>query len=81
MSNKLLMALTLMGSVISSQMVFAEEMCESDKDCKDGNVCILVLTPPVCKPPQPAGEPCIRDLVCASKKCEMPDDGKPGVCK
>ena len=64
-----------------SSIVLADEGCKKDEDCKDGNVCILVLTPPVCKAPQPAGEPCKRDKVCASNKCEIPVGQEKGVCK
>jgi len=66
--------------LVVSQVSFAEE-CKGDKDCQDGNVCILAVTPHVCKPPQPAGAPCKRDAVCASKKCDIPAGKDAGTCK
>jgi hypothetical protein len=55
--------------------------CQKDEDCKEGTLCILALTPHVCKPPQAAGASCKRDVVCASKKCEIPAGREAGVCK
>jgi len=81
MFKQLLLPLTVIVSVSFSHVSFAAEECKSDKDCKDGEVCILALNPPVCKPPQPAGEPCKRDVVCASKKCDIPAGKDVGVCK
>jgi hypothetical protein len=68
-------------SVSLAQVSFAEDQCKEDKDCKNGEVCILALTPPVCKPPQAAGAPCKRDVVCASKKCDIPTGKEAGICK
>lgn len=81
MIKKLLLPMAVLVSVSLSQAAFAAEECKSDKDCKEGQVCILALTPPVCKPPQPAGEPCKRDVVCASKKCDIPAGKDAGICK
>ncbi len=64
-----------------SQVSFATDECKDDKDCKDGNVCILALTPHICKAPQEAGAACKRDAVCASKKCEIPEGKEIGACK
>ena len=55
--------------------------CQKDTDCKEGTFCILALTPHECKPPQAAGASCKRDVVCASKKCEIPAGKEVGVCK
>jgi len=55
--------------------------CKTDTDCAAGNFCILALTPHVCKPPQPAGATCKRDVVCESKKCEIPSGKEVGACK
>lgn len=81
MFKKLLFPVAVMASICLSQAAFAAEECKSDTDCKDGKICILALTPPVCKPPQPTGEPCKRDVVCASKKCEIPAGKEAGICK
>jgi Cys-rich repeat protein len=81
MFKKLLLPTAVIASMSLSQLSFAAEQCKSDKDCKEGQVCILALNPPVCKPPQPAGEPCKRDVVCASKKCEIPSGKDVGICK
>jgi hypothetical protein len=68
--------------LLSSSLAWADAQCKKDEDCKGGQVCVLALKPPVCKAPQPAGKPCVRDKVCASGKCDMPAGGKgPGVCK
>ena len=67
-----------LGLVFSSmEEVSAAEECKSDTDCKAGTYCILALTPHVCKAPMEAGAACKRDVVCASKKCDM----AAGVCK
>jgi hypothetical protein len=81
MLGKFLLPMAVIASISLSQAAFAAEECKSDADCKDGKVCILALTPPVCKAPQPAGEPCKRDVVCASKKCDIPPGKDAGVCK
>lgn len=81
MFKKFLLPMAMIASVSLAQASFAAEECKSDADCKDGKVCILALTPPVCKAPQPAGEPCKRDAVCASKKCEIPTGKEVGACK
>jgi hypothetical protein len=80
MMNKLWMMLTLAAALGFADTAAADE-CKADSDCKDGKVCILALTPHVCKPPQPAGAPCKRDVVCASKKCEIPSGKDVGMCK
>lgn len=81
MVKKLVVPLAVFASMAWSQAYAADQECKTDKDCKEGQVCILVLTPPVCKPPQPAGQPCKRDVVCASKKCDIPAGKDAGVCK
>jgi len=81
MIKKLLAPITValaLGLVFSSiEEVSAAAECKADSDCKAGEYCILALTPHVCKAPQEAGAPCKRDVVCASKKCDM----AAGVCK
>ncbi len=77
----LLSTVVAMSMSLVSYGSFAEDECKGDADCKDGKVCILALKPPVCKDPQPAGAPCKRDAVCASKKCEVPDGKEVGSCK
>jgi len=81
MIKKLLLPISValgLGLVFASlEDVSAAEECKSDGDCKTGTYCILALTPHVCKAPQEAGAPCKRDIVCASKKCDM----GAGVCK
>lgn len=73
MFNKSLLSAAMIVSLsLFSQASFAAGECKDDKDCKNGEVCILALTPPVCKAPQAAGAACKRDVVCASKKCEIP---------
>jgi len=57
------------------------EKCQKDADCAAGTFCILALTPHVCKAPQAAGASCKRDVVCASKKCDIPSGKDVGVCK
>lgn len=81
MLKRFLVPMAVIASMALSQASVAADECKSDKDCKDGQVCILALTPPVCKPPQAAGEPCKRDVVCASKKCDIPAGKDVGVCK
>jgi len=65
----------------ASSVSLAADECKDDSGCKDGNVCILAVTPHVCKAPQPAGEACKRDKVCASQKCDMSAGKETGVCK
>lgn len=81
MLKKFGLPMMLVISASLGSMALADEGCKKDEDCKDGNVCILVMNPPVCKPPQAAGEPCKRDKVCASNKCEIPAGQEKGVCK
>ena len=81
MLKKLLSMTALLTSVLLSQAAHAADECKTDGDCKDGKVCILALNPHVCKPPQPAGAPCKRDVVCSSKKCEIPTGKEVGACK
>jgi len=79
---KSLLSAGLIVSLYSfSQVSFAADQCKDDKDCKNGEVCILAMNPPVCKPPQEAGAACKRDVVCASKKCEIAPGKDVGVCK
>jgi Dickkopf N-terminal cysteine-rich region len=79
--KSLLSAAMIVSLSLFAQTSFAEDQCKEDKDCKNGEVCILALTPPVCKAPQAAGAACKRDVVCASKKCEIPAGKDAGVCK
>lgn len=80
--TKSLLSAGLMVSLFSlAQLSVAADLCKEDKDCKNGEVCILALNPPACKPPQEAGAACKRDVVCASKKCEIPAGKDVGVCK
>ena len=58
----------------------ATPTCAADADCVVGQYCILALDPPVCKPPQPDGAACKRDVVCASSHCDIPADATAGVC-
>jgi len=81
MFKKFLFPMAIIATVAFSQTSFAADECKSDADCRDGKICILALTPPICKPPQPAGEPCKRDVVCASKKCDIPAGKDAGICK
>ena len=81
MLKKLLLPATLLAALCVTGSAFAADECKGDGDCKDGKVCILALTPHVCKPPQPAGAPCKRDTVCASKKCDVPAGKDVGACK
>jgi Cys-rich repeat protein len=64
-----------------SEAQAAPPECKSDTDCAAGTFCILALTPHVCKPPQAAGASCKRDVVCESKKCDIPTGKEVGVCK
>jgi hypothetical protein len=71
-----------LGLVFASlEDVSAAPECKSDSDCSAGTYCILALTPHVCKPPQEAGAVCKRDVVCASKKCDIPAGKEGGKCK
>ena len=81
MLSRLLLPATFLAMLVASAPALAADECKSDADCKDGKVCILALNPHVCKPPQPAGAPCKRDVVCQSKKCEIPTGKEVGVCK
>ncbi|MEY2932412.1 MAG: Dickkopf N-terminal cysteine-rich region [Pseudomonadota bacterium] len=55
--------------------------CKVDADCGAGMFCIVAVTPHVCKAPMPAGAACKRDVVCESKKCEIPTGKEVGACK
>ncbi|MEO5341452.1 MAG: hypothetical protein H7837_13210 [Magnetococcus sp. MYC-9] len=80
----LAMATVLAGSAFADDVKCGADPAKPDAECGAGTVCILVLNPPVCKPPLAAGQPCKRDKVCASNKCERPAGAKPddkGVCK
>lgn len=85
MLKGLLFSMALVVSVSFSQgsswADAAKDECKADKDCKDGKVCILAVTPHVCKAPQAAGAACKRDAVCISKKCDIPAGKDVGVCK
>ena len=75
------LVLTLGVGFSSLGDVQAAAECKSDGDCAAGTYCILALTPHVCKAPQEAGASCKRDVVCASKKCDIPAGKEAGVCK
>ena len=82
MLKKLLLLVATIAVVsLSSHVSFAADECKDDKDCKNGDVCVLALTPHVCKPPQAAGAVCKRDAVCISKQCDIPAGKDVGVCK
>lgn len=81
MLKRFLLPLMMLTALAVPAAAFAADECKSDADCKDGKLCILALKPPVCKAPQPAGAPCKRDVVCASKKCEIPTGKDTGACK
>ena len=71
----------VMSLALVSHASFAAEECKDDKDCTGGSVCVLALTPHICKAPQEAGASCKRDAVCISKKCDIPAGQDAGVCK
>src|SRR5438876_11075627 len=56
MLKKVLFSVAMVVSICLAQTSFsadsAKDECKADKDCKDGKVCILVVTPHVCKAPQ-----------------------------
>ncbi|MEI6415064.1 MAG: Dickkopf N-terminal cysteine-rich domain-containing protein [Pseudomonadota bacterium] len=81
MSHKVLSVAMIASLSLFLQVSFAADECSADKDCKDGKVCVLALTPHVCKAPQAAGATCKRDVVCASKKCDIPAGKDAGTCK
>ncbi|CAK0768018.1 Dickkopf_N domain-containing protein [Gammaproteobacteria bacterium] len=81
MFNKFLWSVAVVVSTSLAQVSFAADECQSDKDCKDGKLCILAATPHVCKAPQPTGAICKRDAVCASGKCDIPAGKDVGACK
>lgn len=85
MFKKHLLSMAMIAAMSLSQVSFAadaaKDECQADKDCKDGKLCILALTPHVCKPPQPAGAACKRDAICISKKCDIPAGKDVGACK
>lgn len=82
MFNKSLLSAAMVVSLsLLSQVSFAAGECKDDKDCKNGEVCILALTPHICKAPQAAGAACKRDAVCAYNKCEIPAGKDVGACK
>ncbi|MEO5345604.1 MAG: hypothetical protein H7834_04380 [Magnetococcus sp. YQC-9] len=87
---KKLALVMLVASFSLAGVAFAEDLkcgadpADPDKECGAGTVCILAMSPPVCKPVLPAGQPCVRDKVCASNKCEKAEGAGPkdkGVCK
>ena len=81
MFNKILLPAAMVLSLSFFSQAFAANECKEDKDCKNGEVCVLAATPPVCKAPQAAGAACKRDVVCASKKCDIPAGKDAGICK
>ncbi len=85
MFKRLLLSTAMVVAMSLSQASFAadaaKDECTADKDCKEGTFCILALTPHVCKPPLAAGAACKRDIICASKKCDIPAGKEVGACK
>lgn len=85
MCKNILLSLAMIVATSLSQASFAadtaKDECHIDMDCKNGQVCILALTPHVCKAPQAAGEACKRDKVCASRECDIPAGKEVGACK
>jgi hypothetical protein len=81
MFNRFIASMMLLTTLCLSPVALAADECKGDGDCKDGKVCILAVNPHVCKAPQPAGAPCKRDVVCASKKCDIPKGKDVGACK
>ncbi|MBI4937447.1 MAG: hypothetical protein HY846_04405 [Nitrosomonadales bacterium] len=84
MFKKYLLPMAMIVALSLSQISFAadaKDECQSDKDCKDGKLCILAANPHVCKAPQAAGAACKRDAVCISKKCDIPAGKDVGACK
>src|SRR5262245_9077865 len=59
----------------------ADKECKVDADCGEGMFCIVAVTPHVCKAPMPTGAACKRDVVCQSKKCDIPTGKEVGACK
>lgn len=80
LSTAMAVSMSLLASVSFAADAPKDE-CQADKDCKDGKLCILALTPHVCKPPQAAGAACKRDAICISKKCDIPAGKDVGACK
>lgn len=77
-------AVTFAGAVFADDVKCGADPSKPDAECGPGTVCILVMNPPVCRPPLAAGQACKRDKICASNKCEKPEGAKPddkGVCK
>lgn len=85
------LALVLITATVAlAGVAYAEDIkcganpANPDAECGVGTVCILAMTPSVCKAPLPAGQACKRDKVCVSGKCEKAEGAKPdekGVCK
>ena len=88
MFTKVLLSVAAVASMsLFSQASFSADVkcgasaTNPDAECTGGTVCILVMDPPVCRPPVAAGSPCKRDKICASGKCEKPAGAEKGVCK
>ncbi|MEO5364207.1 MAG: hypothetical protein H7838_11380 [Magnetococcus sp. DMHC-8] len=77
----LAVATVLAGAAFADDVKCGADPAKPDAECGAGTVCILAMTPPVCKPPLPAGQACKRDKVCASNQCEKPAGADKGVCK
>ncbi|MBF0426273.1 MAG: hypothetical protein HQL66_10710 [Magnetococcales bacterium] len=72
------------GAASANDVKCGANAANPDAECGPGTVCILAMTPPVCKPTLAVGQPCVRDKVCQSNKCEKAAGAKPtdkGVCK
>ncbi|WP_130472003.1 Dickkopf N-terminal cysteine-rich domain-containing protein [Candidatus Magnetaquicoccus inordinatus] len=77
-------AAALAGSAFAEDIKCGANAANPDAECGGGTICILAMSPPVCRPPLPAGQACKRDKVCASNQCEKAAGAKPedkGVCK
>jgi Dickkopf N-terminal cysteine-rich region len=79
--SSLLSAGVAASFLLFAPVSYAASECKSDSDCSGGDICVLVMKPPVCRPPQVAGSACIRDAGCASKKCDIAAGQKVGMCK
>ena len=82
MRDRLLLSAVMAASLfLFTPLSYADSECKGDADCKEGTICVLALNPHVCKPPQAPGSACVRDVGCASKKCDILAGKSVGVCK
>jgi hypothetical protein len=88
MFKKSLLSVTMIvGIFVLAQASFADDIkcgaskADPDAECvASKTVCILAMTPAVCKAPLEKGKACKRDKVCASNKCEKAAGADKGVC-